>query len=280
MNYRHAFHAGNFADVFKHTILIGLLDALKRKPAAFHYYETHAGRGAYDLRSKSAQATQEYQDGVRRVLDSDKLPPALAAYARLIRKANPGNEVDAPVYPGSPLVAAAILREQDRLTLCEMHPEEAEALRKRVQGDRRVTVQQRDGYPALKALLPPSERRGLVLIDAPFEQQAEEFATIVTALDDALARWATGSYAIWYPIKLRFPVAAFHRHLAARSDKVLVAELLLHADNTALRLNGCGIAIINPPWQIDTWLTELLPELQRLLAPEAGASHRVAWLAR
>lgn len=279
MNYRHAFHAGNFADVFKHTILIGLLDSLKRKPAAFHYYDTHAGRGRYDLRSKSAQATLEHADGVRRILDSDALPAPLRAYAELVRGLNPGQVNDAPVYPGSPLIASLLSREQDRMTFCEAHEEEADALRALFRDERRASVQHRDGYAALKALLPPAERRGLVLIDPPFELQTEEFAAIETALDDALARWATGTYAIWYPIKLRYPVAAFHRRLAAKTTKVLIAELLLHPDNTALRLNGCGLAIINPPWQLDAWLAELLPALQKVLAQGPHAAHRVEFLA-
>lgn len=279
MNYRHAFHAGNFADVFKHTILIGLLDALKRKPAAFHFYDTHAGRGRYDLRGKPAQRTLEYRDGVRRILDAESLPAPLHAYAELVRGLNPGQRNDAPVYPGSPLIASLLLREQDRMTFCEAHEEEAGALQALFRGERRASTQHRDGYAALKALLPPRERRGLVLIDPPFEEQSREFAVIESALDDALRRWATGSYAVWYPIKLRHPVAAFHRRLAAKASKLLVAELLLHPDDTALRLNGCGFAIVNPPWQIEEWLAELLPELQRLLAQGPHAAHRVEFLA-
>jgi 23S rRNA (adenine2030-N6)-methyltransferase len=279
MNYRHAFHAGNFADVFKHVILIGLLDALKRKPAAFHYYDTHAGRGRYDLRSMAAQRTGEADGGVRRILGDASLPEPLAAYATLIRRLNGDRGNEAHVYPGSPLIASLILRAQDRMTFCEAHDEEADALRNLFRDERRATIHKRDGYAALKALLPPGERRGLVLIDPPFEEQAREFATIEAALDQALARWATGTYAIWYPVKLRYPVAAFHRRLAAKAPKVLVAELLLHPDNTALRLNGCGLAIINPPWRIDAWLERLLPELCRLLAPGPGASQRLERLA-
>lgn len=278
MNYRHAFHAGNFADVFKHVILIRLLDALKRKPAAFHFYDTHAGRGRYDLRGTPARRTLEYRDGIQRILDAEPVPAPLRAYVDLVRSVNRGKASDAPVYPGSPLLASLLLRAQDRMTFCEAQDEEAGALRSLFRDERRARVQHRDGYAALKALLPPRERRGLVLIDPPFEEQSREFAVIESALDDALRRWATGSYAIWYPVKLRHPVAAFHRRLAARATRVLVTELLLHPDDTARRLNGCGFAIVNPPWRIDAWLAELLPVLQAQLARGPHAAHRVEFL--
>jgi 23S rRNA (adenine2030-N6)-methyltransferase len=282
MNYRHAFHAGNFADVFKHAILIGLLEALKAKPAAFCYVDTHAGRGRYDLRGEHAERTREHADGVQRLLAADGLPPLVARYVELVRDFDGTRGGTLAQYPGSPLIASRLMREQDRAILCELHEEDAAALRAALHGDARFAVHRRDGYAALKALLPPAQKRGLVLIDPPFEAQGGEFAAIQAALDDALARWPNAIYAIWYPIKLREPIAPFHRWLAAqaRIGDALAAELLLHPDNSLLRLNGCGLAIVNPPWQFDRALQAALPVLGRLLAQGRYGDHRLAWLKR
>lgn len=280
MNYRHAFHAGNFADVFKHAILIGLLEALQTKPAAFCYVDTHAGRGRYDLRSDEAERTREYADGVQRLLGARDLPPLLARYVEQVRCFDGSASGPLTHYPGSPMLAGRLMRAHDRGILCELHEEEAVALRMAMRGDARFAIHQRDGYAALKALLPPAQKRGLVLIDPPFEAQAAEFGTIQAALDDALARWPNAIYAIWYPIKLRETIAPFHRWLGAhaRIEDALVAELLLHPDNSLLRLNGCGVAIVNPPWQFDRPLETALPVLQALLAQSRYGGHRVAWL--
>lgn len=281
MNYRHAFHAGNFADVFKHVIVTGLLRALKAKPAAFCYLDTHAGRGCYDLAGEAALRTGESQAGIIRLLGAAKtepMPPLLRDYLDLVCPDNAGTTPR--TYPGSPLLASQLLREQDRAQLCELQVDEAAALKALFRADPRIGVHQRDGYAALKALLPPQERRGLVLIDPPFEAQESEFALIETALADALSRWPTGVYAIWYPIKLSAPVLAFHRRLREipALKKLLIAELLIHPDNSPLRLNGCGMAIINPPWQFDRSLAETLPVLARILAQSSDAQHRVTWL--
>ena len=272
MNYRHAFHAGNFADVFKHVLLIGLLDALKGKPAPFCYVDSHAGRGVYELGSGEAERTGEYRQGVLRLLDQPDLPPALVAYAAVVRQF--GEEAGAlRRYPGSPLIAAARLREQDRAIVCELQDGEAAALKETVRGDRRFAVHRRDGYEALKALLPPEQKRGLALIDPPFEAQGAEFAMIEVALQYALGRWSNATYAVWYPIKQPEAIAPFHRWLARHTGDAIAAELLLHPTNSPLRLNGCGLAIINPPWQFEGWIGDWLPALQMLLAaPQAGES--------
>ena len=279
MNYRHAFHAGNFADVFKHAARIGLLDALRAKPSPFCYVDTHAGRGAYDLRGDEAQRTGEYRDGVDRLLHADALPAALAGYVARIRAFGAAADGILARYPGSPLLASAMLREQDRAILCELQADEAAALRASLRGDPRCAVHERDGYAALKALLPPAQKRGLVLVDPPFETQGAEFETIRNALATAFARWPNAIYAIWYPIKLRETIVPFHRWLAAHAGAagVLVAELLLHADNSPLRLNGCGLAIVNPPWRFDAVLASWLPALTTLLAGSDGSS-RIDWL--
>lgn len=280
MNYRHAYHAGNFADVLKHAVLVGLIEALKQKQTPFCYLDTHAGAGRYDLHGTEAQKTREAVDGVLRLLDAPRLPSCVHVYLNLVRALNNGRAGgDLAVYPGSPLLATLLMREQDRAQLCELQGDEAQALRELFRGDARVAVHDRDGYAALRALLPPKERRGLVLIDPPFEAQEDEFRAIEAALGDALQRWPTGLYAVWYPIKLRQHILPFHRWFVERGvKKTLVAELLLHPDNSALRLNGCGMLLVNPPWKFDRQLEELLPALTQRLAQGRFGQHRVQWL--
>ena len=280
MNYRHGFHAGNFADVFKHAALVGLLDALQAKPAALCYVDTHAGRARYDLRGEQAQKTQEHADGIQRLLGIDGLPATLQRYVDLVQAFQPADAAGIAIYPGSPLLAQRLLREHDRAILCELQDEEAAALRAALGADARFAIHQRDGYAALKALLPPAQRRGLVLIDPPFEAQGAEFASIQDALADAWTRWPNATYAVWYPIKLRETITPFHRWLrdhAGRAD-VLVAELLLHPDNSSLRLNGCGLAIVNPPWRFDAALESWTGTLRESLAQGRHGDSRVEWL--
>lgn len=277
MNYRHAFHAGNFADVFKHAILVALLEALKAKPAAFCYVDTHAGRGRYDLRGDEAERTREYADGIERLIEATNLPPALRDYVDLLRAFDGDNTSTLAHYPGSPLIAARLMRAQDRAIVCELQEEEAAALKSALRGDARFAVHQRDGYAALKALLPPEQKRGLVLIDPPFEAQGGEFVEIQNALMQSFARWPNAIQAIWYPIKKRETIAPFHRWLYANSGAagVLVTELLLHPDNSPLRLNGCGVAIVNPPWRFEQTLEGFTPALKDLLAPGPDGSTRI-----
>ena len=280
MNYRHAFHAGNFADVFKHTLLLALLDALNAKPAAWCYVDTHAGRGLYDLGADEAARTGEAALGVGRLLDAAALPAALQRYVDAVRAiATPARP---RAYPGSPLLAQASLREQDRAVLCEIVPEEAAALRRALRNDKRLAIHQRDGYTALGALLPPAQKRGIVLIDPPFEAQGGEFDAITAALDDAVARWPSAIYAVWFPIKLRETILPFYRrlHKAYAPADVLTVELLVHPPVSPLRLNGCGIALLNPPWRFDDALRAWLPRATELLTQETAATHRIDWLRR
>jgi 23S rRNA (adenine2030-N6)-methyltransferase len=280
MNYRHAYHAGNFADVLKHSVLVAVLEALKLKQTGIGYFETHAGAGRYHLAGAEAQKTGEYLNGVARLLGVPRLPTPVHVYVNLVRalnaRAHGGHLAE---YPGSPLIASLLLREQDRLVLCELQEAEAAALKLEFGGDPRVAVHERDGYAALKALLPPKQRRGLVLIDPPFEEQEREFGLIEEALQPAFKRWPGGVYAIWYPIRLRQHVTPFHRWLKASGmRKVLIAELCLHPDNSALRLNGCGMAIVNAPWKLDRALEEMLPVLTTHLAQGRYGTHSVDWL--
>ncbi len=274
MNYRHAYHAGNFADVFKHCVLIALLEALQDKPKPLAYIDTHAGAGAYDLDDAAARKTGEAEAGIGRLRALRGRNALLDRYLKRV------DDAGARRYPGSPLLAAGMLREDDAAQLCEVQPDEVDRLRRLFRDDPRVHVHARDGYAALKALLPPAQRRGLVLIDPPFEAQAGEFRHIQDALALALDRWPTGVYAVWYPIKQARDVQPFRRWLgtcAART--VLDIELLVQPDNVPQRLNGAGMAILNPPWQFDARVRDLLPLLAHHLAVDGqtGAA-RMRWL--
>ena len=276
MNYRHAFHAGNHADVLKHVVLLALLEALGRKDAPYFVLDTHAGRGRYLLQGEQAGKTGEALGGIFKLFVLHGLPALLQRYLKRIQADNPVGALVA--YPGSPLIAAQTMRADDRLVACELQPEEAHALAALFEHDRRVMVRQSDGYAAVKAMLPPKERRGLVLIDPPYEAQDEELAVILAALKEGLARWPTGIYAVWYPIKQRRSLNAFFRKAEKLPCKsALVVELLVHPDDTPLRLNGSGLLILNPPWQLDTELAPVLPVLARLLG-ERHPSWRLEWL--
>jgi 23S rRNA (adenine2030-N6)-methyltransferase len=273
MNYRHAYHAGNFADLLKHTVLLALLEALKAKDKPFSYIDTHAGSGRYDLKSMQAQKTGEAELGIGKLAVASGLPPLLWDLLGHVRAVNEGEAIR--YYPGSPLLAQRVLRAGDSAQLCELHAEEAEALRSVLHNDPRMHVHKRDGYEAMGGLLPPPEKRGLVLIDPPFER-ADEFRAVETALRLALQRWPTGMYAVWYPVKVRSTVQPFLRWASRAARRVLCAEIMLHADNTPLRLNGTGMLVLNAPWQLDTALAESMEVLARTLG---GQSH-LTWLAQ
>ena len=265
MNYRHAFHAGNHADVFKHAALSFVLEWLRQKPAPFAVLDTHAGIGVYDLTSEGARRTGEFEDGVGRVF-----APGLASapgYAALLREMNPDGLA---TYPGSPEIVRRYLRAEDRLIACELHPEDAAALKRRYRGDGRVFVHHRDGYEAIGALLPPKERRGLVLIDPPFERK-DEGARLADALAAALRRWPNGTLMAWYPIKDGLIGAALARAAGeARFPKALRAEFSPYPrDNVTL--SGGGLIIVNAPWKLDQRLQALCEELGGLLGDGRGA---------
>ncbi len=278
MNYRHAYHAGNFADVLKHTVLFALIEAMQTKPAPFCYIDTHAGSGNYPLDGFEAKKTGEHKDGITRLHPAEKVPPLLQRWRASILGGE-GNEQGLKQYPGSPLQVARLLRPDDSAQLCELHTEEASKLRDLFRGNPQVHVHQRDGYEALKALLPPKEKRGLVLIDPPYEAQEAEYKLIEQALKSALLRWPTGIYAVWYPIKLRSQVQPFLRKLQHSGVKrILRAELLVHADDSPLRLNGSGMVILNAPWNLDDTLREPLRALASLLAQDRPAEVKLEWL--
>jgi 23S rRNA (adenine2030-N6)-methyltransferase len=280
MNYRHAYHAGNFADVLKHAVLALVVDYLKRKPAPFRIIDTHAGSGLYALDSEHAAKTGEWEGGIGRLLGSAAapLPPAVAArmapYLDAVRAENGGTGLR--LYPGSPLIARRLMRQQDALVLNELHPEEHGRLKAVIGRDHRVKVLQLDGWLGLKAQLPPKERRGLILIDPPFEQD-RELERMAEGLAEGARRFATGVYLAWYPIKDARPLAKLYRAVAslpgaASADKALRVELMLRRPVDPERLNGCGLLVINPPHTLAADLAALLPEMARRLSDE-GRGH-------
>jgi 23S rRNA (adenine2030-N6)-methyltransferase len=280
VNYRHAFHAGNFADVLKHVVLIMLVEHLKKKAAPFFYLDTHAGRGLYDLSEAQSQRSGEYKGGIGRLLDlpAAALPDEVAAYVRLVRESAGKGHSAITAYPGSPVIVARLRRPTDRLVLMETLPKEAAALRAALGRRRLVSVLESDGYAALKAQLPPRENRGLVLIDPPYESDLE-FDRVTAGLEVAHERWPTGTYCVWYPRTERAGPVRFHRELERSGiRKVLGVTLGVLPPDAQVGMAGAGLVIVNPPWQLDERLTELLPQLHRLLSPEGLGGTGVEWI--
>jgi 23S rRNA (adenine2030-N6)-methyltransferase len=262
MNYRHAFHAGNFADCVKHALLLELLRAMQRKPKPFLVLDTHAGIGRYDLSSGPAMKTGEWQEGIARVLAAKN--PVLADYTALVEALG--------LYPGSPAIAAALLRADDRLVACELHPEDAASLKQAFWNRPGVSVHERDGYEALRAFLPPPEKRGLILIDPPFER-VDEFPALAKNLDAAYAKFKTGVYVVWYPVKHRAPVRDFFEAIKLTKIRdVIAAEFLRRPPTDPARLNGCGLMIFNPPYGFEEMALPILRAFESLFGEPGGAS--------
>ncbi len=274
MNYKHSFHAGNFADVHKHVTLLALIECLQRKDNPFLVMETHAGAGMYDLRGNDASRTGEWQDGIGKIFAEAKAPGVVRAYLARVRSLNPGGVVR--MYPGSPVLAAGALRPQDRLILCELEAETHAALRQTMKGREGVAIHQRDGWEALGGLLPARDlKRGLALIDPPFEA-GNEIERVAEALIATHKRWPQGVLAAWYPIKDRPLIDRLHRKLQrANLPDLLVSELCIHPPATGTRLNGSGMVIVNTPWKLDETLTEATAWLHDHLAQEKDAPWRV-----
>jgi 23S rRNA (adenine2030-N6)-methyltransferase len=280
MNYRHAFHAGNFADVLKHAVLVRILLHLRAKPAAFRVIDTHAGAGRYDLAGPEGTRSLEWRDGIARLVAAPLGEPArllLAPYLDAIAALNkPGNLT---CYPGSPALVRAFLRAQDRLLACELEPNAAAALARYLAGDRRSKALAIDGWTALHAYVPPKERRGLVLMDPSFED-AGDFARLGEALEAAQRKWAGGTYLLWYPVKERAGPDALARRLRRSGiAKILRVELSLGGMRADNRLGACGLIVVNPPWTLADELAILLPELAAILSAGSGGAHRVDWVA-
>jgi 23S rRNA (adenine2030-N6)-methyltransferase len=279
MNYRHAFHAGNFADVHKHSVLARILLHLRAKPAAFRIIDTHAGAGRYDLFAPEPSRGGEWHGGIGRVWEAARqgaMPALLAAYLEAVAALNPDGKLRA--YPGSPLIAHNLLRPQDRLVACEFEPRSAALLTKALRGDARAKAILIDGWTALGAYVPPKERRGLVLIDPSFEDAAD-FTLLSSALAAAYRKWPSGIYLLWYPIKERGAPDALARRLGRLGvPNVLRSELTLGPPRTAAGLFGSGLIVVNPPFTLERDLRTFLPALAKILSPEAVV--RTDWLAR
>ncbi|MBL8558331.1 MAG: 23S rRNA (adenine(2030)-N(6))-methyltransferase RlmJ [Hyphomonadaceae bacterium] len=274
MNYRHAFHAGNHADVLKHVCLSLVIDHLKHKAAPFAVMDTHAGRGAYALDGQEAQRSPEWRGGVGRIWDWANAPAAMAPFLDALRGANPDGELHA--YPGSPLIALAGMREQDRLIACELHPEEAGVLRRRLSDDPRAQVHQRNGFEAMGALLPFTERRGLVLIDPPYEDRDHETIQTIRALRAALDRFGHGVYMWWRPVKdVRETDMADQELFHGRTLKTLRVDLAVDRVDPEGRLVASSVLIVNPPYTLAPALAELMPALSERLAATPAAGWRM-----
>jgi 23S rRNA (adenine2030-N6)-methyltransferase len=271
MNYRHAYHAGNHTEVFKHAALTFVLEWLLDKPQPFAVLDTHAGVGVYDLGAEAAQRTGEYQDGAGKVFGGGLA--SAQTYAKLLGALNPHGLT---AYPGSPEITRRLLRDRDRLIACELHPEDVDALRRRYRLDPRVTVHHRDGYEAIGALTPPPERRGLVFVDPPYEQK-DEATRLARALARGLKRWPTGTFVAWYPVKDGATGEILSKAArAGRFPKTLQAEFLAYPQN-GLRLAGGGLIVCNAPWRLDEKLAALSEELAGLLG-DGQANWSTTWL--
>lgn len=279
MNYRHAYHAGNFADVVKHAILARIVEYLKQKDKAFRVIDTHAGIGLYDLSSPEAQKTGEWRFGIGRVLQKQSAPGLaqfLSPYLEAVKAVNP--EGGLLNYPGSPVIVRHLLRRQDRLTAIELHPKDAALLKSVFAGDVQVRVIELDGWLALGAHLPPKEKRGLVLVDPPFEQ-AGEFERLLNGVRKAYQRWPGGIYALWYPIKDNPAVTAFRKNLSNTGiAKILDVAFEVKSSGIEAGLHGSGMVVINPPFTLESELRTAFPVLHELLAEQSGTACTVKWL--
>ncbi|MFS2157692.1 23S rRNA (adenine(2030)-N(6))-methyltransferase RlmJ [Pseudomonas sp. Pseusp122] len=269
MNYRHAFHAGNHADVFKHLVLSRLIALMARKEQPFAYLDTHAGLGLYDLQGDQATRTGEWIEGIGRLWDADDLPELAADYMNVLRRMN-RKEDSLRYYPGSPELARRLTRSQDRVLLNEKHPEDGQLLKDNMKGDRRVAVHLGEGWHVPRALLPVAEKRAVMLIDPPFEQ-LDEMKRCSVALKEAIGRMRQTVAAIWYPVKDQRLLKRFYQDLAETgAPKLLRVELHVHPLDTPASLNGSGLAIANPPWGLEEELRELMPYLAQKLGQTKG----------
>lgn len=275
LSYQHIYHAGNFADVHKHTLLCLLLEALTAKEKPFFVLDAFAGRGGYEFGSPEAEKTGEYHQGIERIWDRPDLPQQVSSYLEAVRQFN--HDETLRRYPGSPWLIRHLIREQDRMALCELHPAEFEVLRSVIRSERRVALHKRDGLDAMKALLPPKERRGLLLIDPAYEVKSE-YEAVADAVIRTHHHWREGIYAIWYPLL----AAGNHEKLQNRLKRSGIRKILdcrLVVDSAdAPGMFGSGMIVINPPWKLSVGLQEIMPWLASRLGREEGGQSSVRWL--
>ncbi|EEY46367.1 23S rRNA (adenine(2030)-N(6))-methyltransferase RlmJ [Vibrio mimicus] len=275
LSYRHSFHAGNHADVLKHIVQSLILNSLQQKEKPFVYHDTHSGVGRYDLTHEWSEKTGEYKQGIARLWQQDNIPAELDSYLDAIRQLNQGETLR--YYPGSPRVARAHLREQDRMVLTELHPSDYPLLEQEFHRDRQVSIYKEDGFARLKASLPPQERRGLVLIDPPYEL-AKEYRDVVQAIAQSYKRWATGIYAIWYPVVNRCDIDDMLEGLQGLGiRKILQIELGVSPDTNERGMTASGMIVVNPPWTLESQMQTILPFLKQAIAPATG-HYKVEWV--
>lgn len=277
LSYRHSFHAGNHADVLKHIVQMLIIENLQQKEKGFYYLDTHSGVGRYRLFSEQAEKTGEYQQGIARLWQQQNAPAEVARYLDLIKKINYGGK-ELRYYAGSPLIAALMLRTQDRALLTELHPTDFPLLRNNFKEFANVSAKRDDGFQQLKATLPPKERRGLVLIDPPYELK-EDYDLVVQAISEGYKRFATGIYAIWYPVVLRQQTKRMIKGLEATGiRKILQIELAVKPDSDQRGMTASGMIVINPPWQLESQMRQVLPYLTQTLVPEGTGSWTLNWI--
>ncbi|UJF19393.1 23S rRNA (adenine(2030)-N(6))-methyltransferase RlmJ [Vibrio sp. SS-MA-C1-2] len=268
LSYRHSFHAGNHADVVKHIVQSLIIEALKQKDKPFVYHDTHSGVGRYDLNHEWSEKTGEYKDGIAKIWQKNQIPEGVETYLQAVSALNENHTLR--YYPGSPKIARALLRPQDRMMLTELHPTDFPLLCQEFRGDRQVKMFNEEGFTRLKGSLPPKERRGLVLIDPSYEVKTE-YREVVNIIGQAYKRWATGIYAIWYPVVQRENIDLITTGLEKLGiRKILQIELGVSPDSTERGMTASGMIVINPPWKLEQQMKTILPWLQQMIAPEEG----------
>lgn len=276
LSYRHSFHAGNHADVLKHTVQSLIIESLKEKDKPFLYLDTHAGAGRYQLSGEHAERTGEYLEGIARIWAQESVPEELKTYLEAVSALNPRG--DLRFYPGSPLIAAHLLRDHDKLNISELHPSDFPLLRNEFSRDNRARVVREDGYQQLKSQLPPLSRRGFVLIDPPYELKSD-YQDVVKGIQEGHRRFATGTYAVWYPVVLRQQIKRMVKDFQATGiRKILQIELAVRPDSDQRGMTASGMIVINPPWKLESQMKSVLPWLHNVLVPEGTGHTLVEWI--
>ncbi|MBT0403429.1 23S rRNA (adenine(2030)-N(6))-methyltransferase RlmJ [Morganella morganii] len=276
LSYRHSFHAGNHADVLKHTVQSLIIESLKEKDNPFLYLDTHAGAGRYQLSGEHAERTGEYLEGIARIWAQESVPEELKTYLEAVSALNPRG--DLRFYPGSPLIAAHLLRDHDKLNISELHPSDFPLLRNEFSRDNRARVVREDGYQQLKSQLPPLSRRGFVLIDPPYELKSD-YQAVVKGIQEGHRRFATGTYAVWYPVVLRQQIKRMVKDFQATGiRKILQIELAVRPDSDQRGMTASGMIVINPPWKLESQMKSVLPWLHNVLVPEGTGHTLVEWI--
>jgi len=276
LSYRHSFHAGNFADVLKHTVQSLIIEALQQKPKPFVYFDTHSAAGRYDLNDKQSEKNGEYKEGIGRLWGRDDIPELMQPYIDSIEAINANGNLR--YYPGSPLVAKYLMGNTNRLELTELHPTDLARLQQEFAGDRKVRIKKLDGYAGLKAGLPPAQRRALVLIDPPYELKSEHNDAIA-GIKESHKRFNTGIYSLWYPMVSRAQVERFCEKFANQGIRnILRIELCVKADSDGYGMTGSGMIVVNPPWKLVQQMEQLLPWLTKQLGQDNKAKYTLKWL--